>query len=98
MITRYRMGLAVLTCTAIMTSAFGAFADEAMGAKSPEEIGGQLKSRGIPNLGTIPAEPNPSNTPANVQAVPLVAQPPKPGTVQAVPLVRHTPKPGDRGC
>jgi hypothetical protein len=91
MIPEYRMVLAALSCTAAIMTAFGAFADDAAGAKNPEEIGRQLKSRGPPLLRTALGEPNPGGSCADVKAVPLVPQPPKPGTGQAVPLVPQAP-------
>ena len=92
MMTGRRTLLAALTCAAIVITAFGALADGLIGATSPEEIGRQLKSRGLPLLDTAPGELNPAASSAGVKAIPLVPQPPKPGTVQAVPLVPEPPK------
>jgi outer membrane protein OmpA-like peptidoglycan-associated protein len=92
MMTGHRTLLAALTCAGIVITAFGALADDVTDAKSPEEIGRQLKSRGLPLLDTAPGELNPAASSAGVKAVPLVPQPPKPGTVQAVPLVPDAPK------
>jgi hypothetical protein len=88
------MTLAALTCASIILAALGALADDAAGAKNPEEIGRQLKSRGLPRLDTAPGELNPGASSGDVKAIPLVPQSPKPGAVQAVPLVPQAPKPG----
>ena len=92
MITGRRTLLAALTCAAIVITAFDALADGLTGAISLQEIGRQLKSRGLPLLDTAPGELNPAASSAGVKAIPLVPQPPKPGTVQAVPLVPEPPK------
>jgi hypothetical protein len=91
MIIRHRMLVAALTCASIVVTVTGAVADSATGIQSPEEIGRQLKSRGPSLLRTALGEPNPGGSCADVKAVPLVPQPPKPGTGQAVPLVPQAP-------
>lgn len=69
MITGQRVLLALLTCAAVLVTAFGAVADEATGAQSPEEIIRQLTPRGLPHMGTTaPAGPNPAISPANAPA------------------------------
>jgi outer membrane protein OmpA-like peptidoglycan-associated protein len=66
-ITGQRMLRAVLTCAVLVLPAFGAVADQATGAQSPEEIIRQLTPRGLPHMGsTAPAGPNPAISPANV--------------------------------
>jgi hypothetical protein len=87
----YRTALAALACASIIMAAFGALADDAASAKKPEEVGRQLKSRGLPRLDTAPGGLNPDGSPADVKAMPLVPQPPKPGAVQTVPLVPQPP-------
>jgi OmpA-OmpF porin, OOP family len=94
MTTGHRRLLAALTCAAIVISVFDAVADSATGAKSPEEIGRELKSRGLP-LGTLPmgtASPQPSSaaSPTDVQAVPLV---PGPRKSRGVPPTAPQPQP-----
>ena len=79
MITGHRMLLALLTCAAIVVTSLGAVAQTTTGAQSPEEIGRQLKSRGLP-IGAEQAQPNSAGSPDNVRAIPLVAAPPKSGS------------------
>ena len=78
--TGRRMLLAALACAAIATTTYNAFADDATDATSPQEIGRQLKSRGLP-LGTLPmgtASPLPSSAASpDVHAAPLVPGAPK---------------------
>jgi outer membrane protein OmpA-like peptidoglycan-associated protein len=82
--TGHRALLAALTCAAIVITGFGVLADGLTGATSPEEIGRQLKSRGLP-FGALPmgtASPQPSSVSPDVQAVPLVPGAPKSRGVQ----------------
>lgn len=72
MITGHRMLLAVLTYAAIVVTGSSAVADNATGAQSPEEIGRQLKFRGLPSLGPAPVGPNPAVSPANLSSSPPV--------------------------
>ena len=72
MIIGYRVLLTSLTCAAVVAVACGAVADSATGAKSPEEISRELKTRGVPVMGTMPAPANPAISPAN--AVPVVPE------------------------
>ena len=53
MIGGYRMALGALVCTTVIMISFDAFADNATDAKSSEEIGRQLKPRGLP-MGSLP--------------------------------------------
>jgi outer membrane protein OmpA-like peptidoglycan-associated protein len=72
------MVLWALGCAAIAVSASNAVADSATGAPSQEDIAHQLKTRGLPTLGTVPApqpSTNPAFVPANVPSVPPVAEP-----------------------
>ena len=96
MMTGRRTLLAALTCAAIVITAFGALADGLTGAKGSQEIGRELKPRGLPRLDTAPGELNPGASSTDVKAIPLVPQPPKPGAVQAVPIVPQAPKPGSQ--
>lgn len=70
MIIGHRMLSCVLMCIACVLTVSGAVADSATGVLSPEEIGQQLKPRGLPKLGTVPVQSNPAMTPANVPAAP----------------------------
>src|SRR6516165_501639 len=90
MMTGCRTLLAALTCTAIVITAFGALADGLTDATSPEEIGRQLKSRGLP-FGALPmgtALPQPGSVSPDVQAVPLV-----PPRSRGMPLTAAPPQP-----
>jgi outer membrane protein OmpA-like peptidoglycan-associated protein len=93
MMTGRRTLLAALTCAAIVITAFGALADSLTGAKSPEEIGRELKSRGLP-IDTLPmgtASPQPSSAASpDVQPVPLVPGAPK---ARGVPPTAVSPQP-----
>ena len=92
MMTGRRTLLAGLTCPAIVITAFGALADGLTGATSPEEIGRQLKSRGLP-FGALPmgtALPQPGSVSPDVQAVPLV---PGASKSRGVPLTSAPPQP-----
>ena len=94
MMTGWRTLLAALTCTAIVITAFGALADGLTGATSPEEIGRQLKSRGLP-FGALPtgsASPQLSSVSPDVQVVPLVPGAPKSRGVLS-PAARPQPTP-----
>jgi hypothetical protein len=91
MITGRRTLLAALTCAAIVITAFDALADGLTGAISLQEIGRQLKSRGLP-FGALPmgtASPQPSSV-SHVQAVPLV---PGASKSRGVPLTSAPPQP-----
>jgi outer membrane protein OmpA-like peptidoglycan-associated protein len=92
MMIGHRTLLAAPTCAAIVITTCGALADSTTGAKSLEEIGQELKSRGLPLLDTAPGELNPAALSPGFKAIPLVPQPPKPGAGQAVPLVPESPK------
>ena len=71
MMTGHRILFAVLTCAAIIGTAFGAGAQSGTGAQSPEEIIRQLTPRGLPHMGTTaPAGPNPAISPANAPSAP----------------------------
>jgi len=93
MMTGRRALLAALTCAAIVITAFGALADGSTGATSPEEIGRQLKSRGLP-FGALPmgtASPQPSSgVSPDAQAVPLIPGAPK---SRGVPSTAEPPQP-----
>ena len=72
MIIRHQMLVAALTCASIVVAVTGAVADSATGIQSPEEIGRQLKSRGLPITGTAPVQSNPAVLPVNTPSVPPV--------------------------
>jgi outer membrane protein OmpA-like peptidoglycan-associated protein len=72
MIIRHQMLVAALTCASIVVTVTGAAADSATGIQSPEEIGRQLKSRGLPTTGTVPVQSNPAVSPVNTPSVPPV--------------------------
>jgi hypothetical protein len=69
MTSRHRAFLFLFTWLAIAATAFGAVADNLTGAQSPEEIGQQLKTRGLPVLGTVPPPANPAISPTNAPSV-----------------------------
>jgi OOP family OmpA-OmpF porin len=99
--TGHRVVLVALACIAA-TIAPGALAQATVGAPTQEEIGRQLKFRGLPTLGTAPAPqpgPVPGVAPASVPSVPpsapeirqrpahpTVAQPTAPAAVPSVTL------------
>jgi outer membrane protein OmpA-like peptidoglycan-associated protein len=92
MATGHRTLLAALACAAIVITAFGALADALTGAKGPEEIGRELKPRGLP-LGTLPmgtVSLQPSSASPDVQVFPLVPGVPK---SRGVPLTGAAPQP-----
>src|SRR5689334_17818150 len=71
--TGHRAFLAALACVTTAAAVPSARAETPTGAPSQEEIGRQLKFRGLPTLGTAPAPqpgPAPSVVPANVPSVP----------------------------
>src|SRR5689334_13329457 len=71
--TGHRAFLAALACVTIAAAAPSAVAETPAGAPSQEEIGRQLKFRGLPTLGAAPAPqpgPAPNVVPANVPSVP----------------------------
>jgi OmpA-OmpF porin, OOP family len=80
MITGHRLLLALLTCGAIVATAFGAVAQSATGAQGPEEIIRQLTPRGLPKLGTTPAGPNPAFFPADAPSGQTVPESREPGS------------------
>jgi outer membrane protein OmpA-like peptidoglycan-associated protein len=84
------MLLALLTCAAVVVTSFGAVAQTATGPQSPEEIGRQLKTRGLPTLGTVPAQSNPALSPANL---PSAAPVPEPHATTARPRPPAAPPP-----
>ena len=53
-----------------VVTASGAVAESATGAQSPEEIGRQLTTRGLPSFLTVPSQPNPAVSSANLPSVP----------------------------
>jgi OOP family OmpA-OmpF porin len=76
-------------CLVIATGA-PALAENADGVPSQEEIGRQLKFRGLPTLGKTPAPPpgpGPEVVPANVPSVP----PPRDTRSRPQPVVSHPP-------
>jgi len=69
-----RLVLAALTCAAVALLAYRTPAEMATGTPSQEDISRQLKTRGLPILGTAPTPPpRPSLgvTPANVPSAPF---------------------------
>jgi OOP family OmpA-OmpF porin len=73
MIIRQQILVAALICASIVVTVAGAVADSATGIQSPEEIGRQLKSRGLPTTGTVPVQSNPAVSPVNTPSVPPVS-------------------------
>jgi OmpA-OmpF porin, OOP family len=69
MTSRHRAFLFLFTSLAIAATAFSAVADNLTGAQSPEQIGQQLKTRGLPVLGTVPPPANPAISAANAPSV-----------------------------
>lgn len=71
--TGHRAFLGAFACVTIAATAPFAAAETPAGVPSQEEIGRQLKFRGLPTLGTAPAPqpgPAPAVVPANVPSVP----------------------------
>jgi len=71
--TGHRVIFAALACAGIAGTAPAAIAETPAGIPSQQEIGNQLKTRGLPTLGTAPAPPPgpaPEVVPANVPSVP----------------------------
>ena len=73
--TGHQIFLGALACAAIAVIATGAVAETSTGAPSQQDISRQLKTRGLPTLGTAPAPAPPAGltpgvVPANVPSVP----------------------------
>jgi outer membrane protein OmpA-like peptidoglycan-associated protein len=80
--TAYQMFLAGLACAAVSVTTLVAIADAATDTPSQEEIGLQLKTRGLPTLGTTPAPATgsrPGVVPANVPSAQQPAETARPG-------------------
>jgi outer membrane protein OmpA-like peptidoglycan-associated protein len=91
MITRRQMLVAALTCASIVVTVTGAVADNATGILSPEEISRQLKPRGVPNMGTVPVQPNPAVSPVNAPSVSPVPGSREDSSQPIQPVVSHPP-------
>src|SRR5215831_1266937 len=86
-----RLLWAALTACSMMMMGAPALAENAAGVPSQEEIGRQLKVRGLPTLGTTPAPPpgpGPAVLPANVPSAP---PPPETRARPVQPVVSHPP-------
>ena len=92
--TRHRLLLTASACATIAMFASGAVAaDVTTGIPSQEEIGRQLKTRGLPTLGTAPAPAPglaPGVAPASTGPVP---RPREPGRRPIQPAASHPPTP-----
>jgi outer membrane protein OmpA-like peptidoglycan-associated protein len=91
MIIRHQMLAAALTCASIVVTVTGAVADSATGIQSPEEIGRQLKSRGLPITGTVPVQSNPAASPVNTPSVPPVSGSRESSSRPSQPAASHPP-------